>query len=365
MSLVLGAGAYCNWIEASPVLSALGLDKKQERITDSELSQLLASQQSFVLESADRLQLLSQHIESYPNLHVVLFYSDLADTLVYAVANEQNIDESITEWKQGLIAIQDFYRKHRKQTLLFELQQVLKHPQLFVDTCATQWQHTVRTVDLTPQANDTETWAVFLARQILAYDSELNYVVKHTKAMTWPLGASDDSEQDDEAGIMAVLQKLQSQPTIHKESQETIVKKEENDEEMLKLRQENQLTLDQLLVIQEELEKQILKVQKSQQEITTLRSSHTQSEQQKDALNTAVTDLKARLQESEKQVKSLEQSIEQLETEKKDSSHENQLLLEQVFVLQEEVEKHFFETKNEQELLERQILEFQNRRLSQ
>ncbi|MEZ2623238.1 hypothetical protein ACBP82_02490 [Paenalcaligenes hominis] len=330
MSLVLGAGAYCNWIEALPVLAVVGFNEGQARaielnLTQDTLRQALAQPYSVVLQSTEQLQLLAQELTQYPQQKVILLYSDLPQLLEGLIKTNHDIAEALEQWKTNLLALQDFYRMHRKQTLLFDLSQVLSHPHHFVEVCKQHGVSTLDTAAVDVVVHDAaKPWASTLAQQILLQDPDLAQVVQYTKAMTWPLTSEDSAVSDaDVLGILAVLRQLQSTSAVEKELVYTQTKLAAQHEEKQNLLQENQLVLQQLSVAQEQLEKKSLAMQSAEQELLQLKNMYQQ------------------YVELERDSQAHKNTLDQ----------ENQLVLEQLFVAQEELEKKSLALQNtEQEL---------------
>lgn len=330
MSLVLGAGAYCNWIEALPVLAVVGFNEGQARVievnlTQDTLRQALTQPHSVVLQSTEQLLLLAQELTQYPQQKVILLYSDLPQLLEGLIKTNHDIVEALEQWKTNLLALQDFYRMHRKQTLLFNLSQVLSHPHHFVEVCKQHGVSTLDTAAVDVVVHDAaKPWASTLAQQILLQDPDLAQVVQYTKAMTWPLTSEDSAVADtDVLGILAVLRQLQSTSAVEKELVYTQTKLAAQHEEKQNLLQENQLVLQQLSVAQEQLEKKSLAMQSAEQELLQLKNMYQQYvELERDS-----------------------------QAQKNTLGQENQLVLEQLFVAQEELEKKSLALQNtEQEL---------------
>lgn len=401
MSLVLGAGAYCNWIEALPVLAVVGFNEGQARaielnLTQDTLRQALAQPYSVVLQSTEQLQLLAQELTQYPQQKVILFYSDLPQLLTGLITTDHDIAEALEQWKTNLLALQDFYRMHRKQTLLFDLSQVLSHPHHFVEVCKQHGVSTLDTAAVDVVVHDAaKPWASTLAQQILLQDPDLAQVVQYTKAMTWPLTSESSAAPDsDSVGALAVLRQLQSASAFEKElayTQTKLAAQHEEKQNLLQenqlvlqqlsvaqeqkntLGQENQLVLEQLFVAQEELEKKSLALQNTEQELSQLRQTHQQfvalernsqtqlkkitaletklaeelalnqanQEQlqaEKATLNAQLIELKAQLHTAQSDVDQSEKKVVELQLEKNALAQENQLVLEQLLTVQAELE---------------------------
>lgn len=401
MSLVLGAGAYCNWIEALPVLAVVGFNEGQARaielnLTQDTLRQALAQPYSVVLQSTEQLQLLAQELTQYPQQKVILLYSDLPQLLEGLIKTNHDIAEALEQWKTNLLALQDFYRKYRKQTLLFNLSQVLSHPHHFVEVCNQHGACTLDTAAVDVVVHDAaKPWASTLAQQILLQDPDLAQVVQYTKAMTWPLTSESSAAPDsDSVGALAVLRQLQSASAFEKElayTQTKLAAQHEEKQNLLQenqsvlqqlsvaqeqkntLGQENQLVLEQLFVAQEELEKKSLALQNTEQELSQLRQTHQkfvdlernsqtqlkkitaletklaeelasnqanqeQLQAEKATLNTQLIELKAQLHTAQSDVDQSEKKVVELQLEKNALVQENQLVIEQLLTVQAELE---------------------------
>lgn len=417
MALVLGAGAYCEWLAAAEVLTVLGFNEGQARSLASRgqnqevWDEALPTQQSLLITDSKHLLSLSQTLAKHPHRRVVLLYVNLPFALATMARQPQgSIEQALQDWKQSLSDLQVFYRTHRDQTLLFDMQQVLQYPQQFLEVCAAEWQQAMPSSlpRMQAQSISVDPLLGLLARQLLQEQPDLKQQLQYTQAMTWPLSveavtsieplsASDLlgyvqehyglQQQVQQLELSCADQLLQAQQVQAQLDQLTAANNE--------LKQERELSLEQLLLVQEELERNILSKQALEQEKTqqlaqltaakaqslldqqaTAKKEQEKAQQkinhltaQKQDLTQQIEQLKsAELQRLAAQTESVnkaedksQQKMTELTAQNKELAQENQLLLEQLLLVQEELEQRILaERKASKQLVDLQEMGKEN-----
>ncbi|WP_269900186.1 hypothetical protein [Paenalcaligenes faecalis] len=330
MALVLGAGAYCEWLEAVEILAAVGFSEGQARSLAAQgvTQASLATEHSLLVTGAEQLAELSQLLNEYPQRKVILLYADLPLTLTAITTQTQTpVKEALHIWQKSLDQLQAFYRKHREQTLLFELGQLLQYPRQFLQVCATEWQQEqpsfLDDVESKHVLLDSEYLA--LAKQLRHEQPELSQCLQYTQAMTWPLGDNFELKPTPFSAY-ELLDRIQQKKVDQLEIQQKITT---ITADFNKVKQENTLVLEQLEFVQEDLEKQLLAKSELQQQLTELQQLFSNKEQEQAKL----------LKEKQELAEQAQDQVVELTKENNELRQENQLLLEQLFLVQEELEQ--------------------------
>lgn len=393
MALVLGAGAYCEWLKAMEIVAVLGFSEGQARsLATQEINdELLATQHSLFATDANRLRSLSQLLAQHPQRRVILLYADLPLALTAMVQqSDQPIKDALNAWQENLALLQDFYRSHRDQTLLFELGQVLNYPESFLQVCATEWQYGLPShlSSLSVDSLAPDESLIGLAQQLLQEQPQLKQQQLYTQAMTWPLDNGTDNVVRAPSSAYELLAQKQAKNQIQRQLHQDLANQKR---ELNELKQENALTLEQLLLIQENLEKQLLIKEDLQKQLETWQvesakkeQAHssqleeqrrllTQAQQQVTELSTSKShlarqldqlkvDYEAKLRvhadavakektdtplhhETQRLVDQAQLQVVELTKAKEALTQENQLVIEQLLVVQEELEQRILAEK--------------------
>ena len=322
VSVVIGVGAYCNWQEVRPLLSQLSINEQVKTI------------QIDALASA-----LTKHPESF----AILLYSDFSYALRQILQTENaDISEAIEEWKSNLIALQEIYRSHRKQVLLFELNDVITNPESFLTICLEKLGRSENLASIDFNIKNTfDALTYDLAQAYLAEHPLLAQANQYALAMAWPLG---EEKPDTDLAIEQKLQQLQQlfafkykyQPlsksveVLQKKTIELEKTKNNLNNKNSCITEKNTLLLEQLHIVQEELEQKFIAektLHKQQQEI----------QKEHDQLKKKLIDQQL------ESVKKQEQLQKDSKAEKEEVIAENTLLLEQLHLVQEELEVYYLE----------------------
>lgn len=393
MALVLGAGAYCEWLKAMEIVAVLGFSEGQARsLATQEINgELLATQHSLFATDANRLRSLSQLLAQHPQRRVILLYADLPLALTAMVQQSKlPIKDALNAWQENLTLLQDFYRNNRDQTLLFELGQVLNYPESFLQVCATEWQYGLPShlPSLSVDALAPDESLIGLAQQLLQEQPQLKQQQLYTQAMTWPLDNGTDNVVRAPSSAYELLAQKQEKNQIQRQLHQDLANQKR---ELNELKQENALTLEQLLLIQENLEKQLLIKEDLQKQLETWQveaakkeQAHssqleeqrlllTQAQQQVTELSTSKShlarqldqlkvDYEAKLRvhadaatkektdtplhhETQRLVDQAQLQVVELTKAKEALTQENQLVIEQLLVVQEELEQRILAEK--------------------
>ncbi|MEZ2743018.1 hypothetical protein ACBP93_10345 [Paenalcaligenes hominis] len=357
MALVLGAGAYCEWLEAAEILAVFGFSEGQARSlaaqTQSQetLAAALDTQHSLLLEEKQQLQDLEFSLDQFPHRRVVLLYADLPLALSSIVQQaHKDVVESRAIWKQSLSQLQALYRKHRGQVLLFELGQVLKNPQQFLQVCASEWQKGLpEHLPEFSRPDDIDPIIGLLAQQVLQEQPDLQQQLLYIQAMTWPLGDKlEHTSSALSAGDLGsyvqerydLIQKLkrskirEAEQALHLQQLKKQLSKATAKQNEIK--QEGELVLEQLLLAQEALEKKITaytdldqkflgltdKLSQHIAELAQLKASYQQSLQKQESSTKELEQRTQHLREQQRLLDQSQQQAAQLESQKHALSEE-------------------------------------------
>lgn len=321
MSLVVAAGVYC---ELQPIQPALKTLDSQIDLID-------------LVVTPDQFKVLSESLLESPQRRVILLYNDLPAVLQQAIGltPDKDVDEVITEWCLNAELLQRFYRQHREQTLLFDTQDILNHPQDFLDICAEQWGIQNRgplELSLLSDQAVCDTVFFWLAQQKEQQNFVLQQTRQYMRALTWPLAQeiNEDVFLIDETQVLAGWRLYYA---LEKTNQEKLARMQNERDQFATSQNQLKLELSQLRKDYNQRQTELDALRKEQEqaqvELAQLRKLHDQ--QQKE------------LKDKTEKITVLSQNTT---TEKKSLAQENQALLEQVHTTQEEFERIFIE-KNE------------------
>lgn len=329
MTLTFAAAAFCNWQLASPALRQL-VSEHELKVTE--------------LAGAAALEELE-----HAGGNLVLFYAPLYMALEQAAARGTEPSQAVALWQHNAALLARFCKKMRGKALLFNLADVLAAPQLFHTLCAQHWPALELPEQTTPAIKHTASALQrLMAENMLASNAELQSLEQQLQALAQPLGSFSSSLAmadldkllaDFQAGKQAHINWQNTEQQLSQQQQRIASLSHAKDAAQSALaeqKQENELLLEQLHQVQETLEAKL-------QHSTTLEQQHKTAEQKIAQLTKERDHIKANLAAAEKQVTTLTKerdSARNNNQEVAELKQENSLLLEQLFTVQEELEKH-------------------------
>ncbi|WP_346351642.1 hypothetical protein N2M06_03820 [Oceanimonas sp. AH20CE76] len=309
MTLTFAAAAFCNWQLASPALRQL-VSEHELKVTE------LAG--AAVLEELE-----------HAGGNLVLLYAPLYMALEQAAARGTEPSQAVALWQHNAALLAHFCKKMRGKALLFNLADILAAPQLFHTLCAQHWPALELPEQATPAIkHTTSALQRLMAENMLASNAELQSLEQQLQALAQPLGSFSSSLAmadldkllaDFQAGKQAHINWQNTEQQLSQQQQRIASLSHEKDAAQSALaeqKQENELLLEQLHQVQETLETNL-------QHSTTLEQQHKAAEQK-------IAQLTKERDQARNSAKKMTSELQQ----------ENCLLLEQLFTVQEELEKH-------------------------
>ena len=335
MNLTIAAAAFCNWQQATPILQHLGTGSQPaatELATAADMQQLTA--------------LLAE-----PDNGAVVLYAPLDMALEHATGTGIEPSQAMALWQHNATQLIRFCKQQRGKAMLFNLADVLAAPQLFKTLCAQHWSGLA--VKQTPAAAGVQTVPTLyrlLEQCLLANTPGLLALSQQLGALAQPLSsapalAPTASElnrlvADQCAGTLARQQLAEANQQHQRLNQQITTLVQERDaatSDRAERQQENTLLLDQLHQVQEALEANLLE-HNTQQAQLEQKLGHTteQLNQAQAAHNNQLATLRQQIATLTQEKEAALQSAGALA----ELQQENSQLLEQLFVVQEELEKH-------------------------
>ncbi|GGB51788.1 hypothetical protein GCM10011502_26170 [Oceanisphaera marina] len=336
MNLTLAAAAFCNWQLAAPVL---------RQLTPGTALTVTG------LENATALGQLEQQLAE-DHTGAVVLYAPLHLALEQAANVGTEPSQAVSLWRHNTAQLVRFCKQYRGQVLLFSLVEVLAAPQLFKTLCTQRWPELeVATPSVSAIEHPVAVLHHLVAQSLRSSSAELNTQEQQLAALAQPLEdeasahipltelnqlvANMQAGQQARTGLQHAEQQLQQQ---QQHLARLTDEKNTAQSALVELQQENTLLLEQLHQVQETLESNLQTQQQNRSEL----------EQQQFLLRQQTArnkELEVALQRSEKLL-SQEKATRTEQVRKHqalvdDLQQENVLLLEQLFCVQEELEKHF------------------------
>ncbi|MHA6964323.1 hypothetical protein [Zobellella denitrificans] len=297
MNLTIAAAAFCNWrlAEATSRQLAAGLQPvTTELTTDASMQQLAHSLNSSTGGA-------------------VVFYAPLELALEQAMLEGIEPSQAVALWQHNGTQLVRFCKQHRGQAVLFNLADALAAPEVFKTLCAQHWPE-LKPGQAPTQAGEHQPPLLcrLLARFWLSTPGTLQTLSQQLTALAQPL-----------------LPEPQPLPT-HAELNQLVKEYQaglQAQQQLPEVQQEHALLLEQLHQVQQALE-----------------SALREQEQQKNALKAEQDNretLVSRVNQLQQQLDTLTKERDTaLQSASAELQQENALLLEQLFTVQEELEKH-------------------------
>ncbi len=324
----------------------------------ASLLQLAGITPSTTLDLVDE-QTLSQATVLLANHSVaaIVLYAPLDMALEHAIAQGVPVEQALVSWQQNTSQLVHFYKQHRTGVLLASLAEVFAAPQAFVNACANRWPSL--TLDDNGPVSPEVKPAPFY--QLLAHALRINVPALQTlsqqlTALTQPLTYHHPAPTSLPVDVGELVSHYQNAVSAQKklpvlmEQLHTLQQEYEQEKQKLdKQQQENQLLLEQLFAVQEELDSRLQEHDKQRayqqqqqqaliQQLEKKQQAHVKDKQELQNQN-------ARLQG---QWNTLQQEYEQEKQKQDELRQENQLLLEQLFAVQEELESHYLASRQQE-----------------
>jgi len=313
MPLIIGTTPHSQWRALNPLLNHLGWKNQQENPeTDYELT-----------ANVDE------------NAKILLLHSRPELAVAHAMDAGASPEEALAEWRSAAEQLLGYYKKQRRKAVMVDADSAANSPRkltrwlrenrpAFCDQIQGAWPEAPAAapgasteLSIPAPANPLNQ---LLATQLVAQDQSLPALMAQLEAASIPLADSTQPELD----VAALHAELAQQPNAPR------------------VEEENNLLLTQLHKVQEELENYYHKAQngsKTSQELEAQTQQLTKEKQ----------NLEAELKASED---ALNKERAQSEEKNKSILEENDLILKQLFKVQEELEKYYLEGKAKTEALD-------------
>lgn len=299
----------------------LGLANAMSAIEQGEAANLVTLMpQEGEIEACGSLE---QWLRKHPTTHCTLVYPQPALVIAQQLQQGAEMDAACQQWKQQAQALVSLFRQHRRQLSLWTWPVVAHTPE---DSAPDQ-------IPLPEYSADHEIEPIYtlLALQALAQDAELTEATRYLAASTHNAAQCQVAGP----GLGALLE-------WHRQEQQQQSRDQQTQADALQAKEEeNALLLEQLHGVQEELEQVLL--------------NRHGLENQLDEAKSAQGELEQRLKQTQGQLKaeqgkraSLEQERDKVSTQCKESEEENTLLLEQLHFVQEELERHILDHRDQE-----------------
>ncbi len=332
MPLTVGATPFAHWACLKPVLKHLGWQS-----VETPTSQL-------------------DPAASGPWL---LLHSRPEYAVAHAMDQGQTPHGALEQWKTEAGQLLGFFKSRRSQAVMVDVEGIAQHPGEFVDWLA-QHHNAFRDLSkpylgaLEPASRPKEL-NLLLAAQLVAQSPELGDLLTQLEASSIPLGEHPYSApQVDLGSVMSQLSHTLEGP--QKEQERLRRQLEEHQQRLTELQtarsqaedslqSENDLLLTQLHKVQEELETYYHKVHSSTKDRQELEAKIQELGGKAEELEREKESSAVRGADVQSETKELRRKLRQSEASEHDAKEENELLLKQLFLVQEELEKYFIELK--------------------
>ena len=363
-------------VHVNPVWNGLAMDLMMSNLEHSK----------WVWTDSSALSLLNYWKSIDNSIAFVLVYNSPQKTLQEILENtefdiEENLEQVLQNWKNYNRAMLNFFYRNPECSLLVNSEQVEENSQKYLQEVGKQIGLNNEEIDKTVEIVEDEKqntaeksvmYEYFIAQLVDANESVKQLYMELESAANLPslryekknyslekVLASYMLEQKEKEELSKKVQQeservqeLQNENELQltqlmsvEEKKEELSKKlQEEGKRVQESENENELLLEQLHLVQEELEKNYLakkdienklresniKLDKTVDELATTKSNHSKTEKEKE-------ELKKKLQQESKRVQ---------ETPKtKEIEEENKLLLEQLHLVQEELERYYLENQ--------------------
>ena len=317
MPLTVSATPYSQWEPLEPLLEQLGWTKG----STAQLADMATN---------------SGELVTGPYL---LLHTRPELALARAMEEGEDPETALNQWRAGAEQLLAFYKRNNRQAALVEVSGACERPQALIEWLTNN--HPAFE-GLTPAKLEAElalpaiepgSLNLLLATQWVSQQQDLSSLLAQLEAASIPL--TDTGYQPPTIDV-AVLHQHVGKQTATKQAAE---------QELERLKEENDLILNQLHRVQEELEKYYLNAK----ELEKLQDLHPQLEQalaEKKQKEQEIQKVSRAQEEALSQKKDLEKEKGQLQAQQKELQEENDLILKQLFKVQEELEKYYLDNQS-------------------
>ena len=330
------------------------------------LESLIANQDKVLIEFKSPSQLQSLQSVEVGTVNWLFLYEDLAEVLYRKLMQspQSDTDKIVQTWVQDTQLLQDGYWAYSQSALLLNAHDACNDLSAFLQACSDKWGlvsvGSGFSVD-TPERKSASTLFQWIAQELVTQDQTLKQKVNYLQALTWPLQSNTQQPQLSAQDLLDTLKKLYvGQQQLEHQAQEL------NQALSLQLKQkeENESILGSLFKTQEELERILLQEKKLIEQKQELEKQLQQSQRSREAVDGQLAKLQGELDlsktEKEKSQKEVNQLKEQVATlnrknqlEQEDLKKENEMILDNLFKTQEELERFFIKEKSAKEQVEK------------
>lgn len=354
MGIIVVTGDDCDVQSLKPALSCL------EKTNGNNKRLMFLTFQDFL-----------QNKEWDSSTRVIFIYDHLGEVLQKALRDQPEIDINtiVQNWQQQIELVQQLFKMHRDNGLLFRRLDIENYTQDFLQVCSEKLNLKIAESDSCKKelkSDDSAKLFFWIAKKIIELNPTLQKKEIYLQALTWPLSkgnAIDETVHLDMLSIWLHLYKtknlLEAQKQKTKELEEKLVTvKNAHQDHQAILRQENGLLLDNMFKVQEELEQSLIKEKSNLERLNSLETKlkdniqeHSNLIKQLDDRENKYQQLKMHAGYSNHEALQLKKLLE----EKEELQYENQSLLENLLETQEELARAHLKLK---ELNEKTIFSF-------
>lgn len=318
--------AFIQWHDnsfgPSATIDPLWTDHKKEQGSNIEenIARFFteAANDNLLLADSRCLWTLDFWAEKLPEARFLLFYSSAESALVYACQHEIEPLQALDSWQSASRQLLKFQRSHRRRAVLLNTEAAIRQPQALLNICQGIGITLQPLPPTTTRFPDQDILERYLAQQLVANQPEIQSLQVELEASAQPL--------DDRSPL-----KMQPLELLKRKSQQLLQQR--------KLQYQLDETVKKLQVAEHELNKQNTLQIRLKDQVNQL----TQSSEEQTNLNI----------QQQTQLEKLQQT---LETATKEITQENELLLLQLYQVQEELEKTFLHKHQLEQQLQQSVM---------
>jgi len=376
MPLIIGTTPHSQWQALTPLLNHLGWENQQENPE--------AGYQN------------TGNVDE--NTQYLLLHSRPELAVAHAMDAGASPEEALAEWRTAAEQLLSFYKQHRRSAVMVDTGSGALAPRAvidwlrdnragFYDLTQASWPEDAPELSIPAPSNPLHQ---LLATQLVAQDQSLAGLLAQLEAASVPLTDSTQPELDvaalhseleqqknapqweqDCAQAKAELSKTQAENNrlnqtlagLQAELTQTKAQLEKAShahettaEQQQALKQESDLLLNQLHKVQEELENYYHKAQNGSKASKELEAQAKQLAEQKQALEAELQATQSELTQQKSAAEAAEEALSnarsQSEEQHKDVLEENEMVLQQLFTVQDELERKYLENQGVSKRLE-------------
>jgi len=311
MTLIIGATPHSQWDRLEPLLQHLGWQTQPK-----DQAETWYLQQN---PGADKGQ----------DTRLLLLHSRPEPAIARALDQGQDPDEALAQWQTAAQKLLDLYRQHRNRAAMVVVDDAHQEPAALVDWLRTNhpafknqaaW---AGALDTDAPDSISQHLSGLMATQLVAQTNKLNGLLNYLEASSIPL-----TDKPYAPPVIDVKDIHQNQDNRGEEQAKKV-------QAIEALEEESDLLLRQLHKVQEELENYY-------HETRTLNGKQKEYEQK-------IQQLTEELEEAKRAFSEKDQTLNKLEANEDgkaaDLQEENDLILKQLFKVQEELEKYYLDNK--------------------